>query len=131
MEQVRVVHDYEKEYRILVISRPDEEQFKTGLRVILREGRKRQIREVGSLIGLPVVKIIRVRIGSLQLGNLKPREWRHLSSAEVSALKRPTEPKRLTAQKRPTTLKGQTRSKGRAGKAKTGSEKKGIKPNNS
>ena len=57
------------------------------LRVILREGKKRQIREVGKTIGLPVVKIIRVRIGTLQLGGLKPREWRHLTPDEVAELK--------------------------------------------
>jgi 23S rRNA pseudouridine2605 synthase len=57
------------------------------LRVILKEGRKRQIREVGKTIGLPVVKIVRVRIGTLHLGSLKPREWRYLSEHEVAALK--------------------------------------------
>jgi 23S rRNA pseudouridine2605 synthase len=53
----------------------------------MREGKKRQIREVGKTIGLPVVKIIRERIGTLQLGNLKPREWRYLMPQEVAALK--------------------------------------------
>jgi hypothetical protein len=50
-------------------------------------GRKRQIREMGRLTGLPVVRIIRVRIGSLQLGNLKSKQWRHLNPDEVSNLK--------------------------------------------
>jgi 23S rRNA pseudouridine2605 synthase len=108
-------YEHEKEYRVLVARRPDDEQLDawrrgvvledghrtahaevrieapagkgTWLRVILREGRKRQIREVGSLIGLPVVKIIRIRIGSLLLGNLKPRQWRYLSPKEVAELK--------------------------------------------
>jgi 23S rRNA pseudouridine2605 synthase len=108
-------YEHEKEYKVLVARRPDEEQLETWrrgvvledghrtapaevrfeaasgkgawLRVILREGRKRQIREVGSLLGLPVVKIIRVRIATLELGNLKPRQWRHLTSQEVAALK--------------------------------------------
>jgi 23S rRNA pseudouridine2605 synthase len=57
------------------------------LQVILTEGRKRQIREMGRLTGLPVVRIIRVRIDSLQLGNLKPKQWRHLTPDEVSKLK--------------------------------------------
>lgn len=110
---MRVVHDYEKEYRVLVARRPDEEQLATWrrvvledgyrtqpsevrveapfgkgtwLRIVMREGRKRQIRETGAQLGLPVVKIIRLRIGSLLLGSLKPREWRHLSEAEVAAL---------------------------------------------
>jgi 23S rRNA pseudouridine2605 synthase len=108
-------YGHEKEYRVLVARRPDEDQlaiwrrgvvledgyrttpaevhFESAsgkgawLRVVMREGRKRQIREVGKTIGLPVVKIIRVRIGTLQLGNLKPRQWRHLTRAEVAALK--------------------------------------------
>jgi 23S rRNA pseudouridine2605 synthase len=46
------------------------------MQVILTEGRKRQIREMGRLTRLPVVRIIRVRIGSLQLGYLKPKQWR-------------------------------------------------------
>jgi len=108
-------YGHEKEYRVLVARRPDEEQLATWrrgvvledgyrtvpaevsvesthgkgawLRVVLREGRKRQIRETGSLLGLPVVRIVRVRIGSLQLGSLKPREWRYLSPEEVEALR--------------------------------------------
>jgi 16S rRNA U516 pseudouridylate synthase RsuA-like enzyme len=51
------------------------------------EGRKRQIRETCSLIGLQVVKIIRMRISSLLLGKLKPGEWRNLSASEVIQLK--------------------------------------------
>jgi 23S rRNA pseudouridine2605 synthase len=108
-------YGHEKEYRVLVARRPDEEQMAnwqrgvvledgyhtapaevrvdapagkgTWLRIVLKEGRKRQIREVGKTIGLPVVKIIRVRIGTLHLGSLKPREWRFLSENEVAALK--------------------------------------------
>ena len=106
---------HEKEYNILVAQRPDEKQLAawrngvvledgyrtkpvdvrvTGtkgkgawLQVILKEGRKRQIREMGKLTGLPVVKITRVRIGSLQLGDLKPRQWRHLTEDEIQQLK--------------------------------------------
>ena len=108
-------YGHEKEYRVLVARHPDEEQLETWrrgvvladgyrtqpadvgvesnfgkgtwLRVTLREGRKRQIRETGEQIGLPVAKIVRVRIGSLKLGNLKPREWRRLSPSEIEGLK--------------------------------------------
>lgn len=108
-------YGHEKEYRVLVARRPDEEQLNTWrrgvileegyktqpadvrfestsgkgawLRIIMGEGRKRQIRETGRLLGLPVVRIIRVRIGKLRLGNLKPRQWRHLTSEEVKDLK--------------------------------------------
>jgi 23S rRNA pseudouridine2605 synthase len=57
------------------------------VRVIMGEGRKRQIRETCKQLGLPVVRIVRVRIGSLRLGNLKPRQWRHLTREEISQLK--------------------------------------------
>jgi 23S rRNA pseudouridine2605 synthase len=58
------------------------------VQVIMGEGRKRQIRETGFLLGLPVVRILRTRIGSLRLGNLKPRQWRYLTTQEVSELKK-------------------------------------------
>ena len=69
------------------------------LRIVLREGRKRQIRETGSILGLPVVKIIRVRIGTLYLGNLQPRQWRHLTQQEVDALKAPPAPGKKPARR--------------------------------
>jgi len=46
------------------------------VRVIMGEGRKRQIRETCKQLGLPIVRILRIRIGALRLGNLKPRQWR-------------------------------------------------------
>lgn len=107
-------YGHEKEYRVLVARRPDERQLETWrrgvmledgyktapvqviqtstfgngawLRVVMHEGRKRQIRETGSLIGLPVVKIIRVRIGSLQLDGLRARQWRYLTPQEITSL---------------------------------------------
>jgi 23S rRNA pseudouridine2605 synthase len=106
---------HEKEYRVLLARRPDEKQLqawrrgivledgeKTApanvffestsgkgawIRVVMGEGRKRQIREIGTLLALPVVRILRLRIGELRLGTLKPRQWRYLTPAEVTALK--------------------------------------------
>jgi 23S rRNA pseudouridine2605 synthase len=63
------------------------------LRVIMGEGRKRQIREIAAQLGLPVVRIVRVRIGSLRLGKLKVREWRFLTAEEVEQLKNPEKEK--------------------------------------
>lgn len=56
------------------------------IRVVLREGRKRQIRESARSLGLEVRRLIRVRIGGLGLGRLRPGEWRILSRAEVGTL---------------------------------------------
>lgn len=57
------------------------------LQVVLREGRKRQVRRVGAMLGHPVRRLIRVRIGPLRLGNLKPGQWRKLTNPEVKSLK--------------------------------------------
>jgi 23S rRNA pseudouridine2604 synthase len=48
------------------------------LRVVLTEGRKRQIRRMCELVGLKVVGLKRVRIGNLRLGNLPEGKWRFL-----------------------------------------------------
>ena len=108
-------YGHKKEYKVLVARRPDPEQIQTWrrgvtledgyktapadvyveagtgkgawLRVTMGEGRKQQIREIGSLLGLPVVRIVRIRIGTLRLGTLKPGEWRHLTEGEVQELK--------------------------------------------
>ncbi len=110
-------YEHEKEYRVLVAKHPDQEQlntwrrgvvledgFRTGradvfvvskygkgawLSVTLKEGHKRQIREMGKQTGLPVTRIVRMRIGELRLGSLKPKEWRHLTLQEVAALQEP------------------------------------------
>jgi pseudouridine synthase len=63
------------------------ERDHTWLRVVLREGRKRQIRRVAAILGHPVRQLIRVRIGPLRLGDLKPGEWRHLTEQEIKKLK--------------------------------------------
>jgi len=64
------------------------EKGSTWLRVVLREGRKRQIRRVAAMLGYPVRRLIRVRIGPVDLGDLKPGSWRHLTPSERGALRR-------------------------------------------
>jgi 23S rRNA pseudouridine2605 synthase len=59
------------------------------VRVVMQEGRKRQIRETAAQLGLPVVRILRVSMGALQLGKLKPGQWRYLTEEEVDALRHP------------------------------------------
>ena len=109
-------YGHQKEYRVLLARRPDDKQLDAWargvvledghrtapahvrfestagkgawVRVIMGEGRKRQIREIGFLLGLPVVRILRVRIGSLVLGNLKPRQWRYLTTQEIADLQK-------------------------------------------
>ncbi len=59
----------------------------TWLRIILHEGKKRQIRHMCAALGHPVKRLIRVRIGPLKLANLKVGEWRKLTREEVMQLK--------------------------------------------
>ena len=57
-------------------------QNEDQLRFVLREGRKRQIRRMCELVGLKVVGLKRVRIGSVSLGHLPPGQWRYLGDHE-------------------------------------------------
>jgi len=104
-------YEHEKEYRILLNRPPEEEQIERWsrglmladgyrtrparvwrerggrtnrwLRVVLREGHKRQIRESARAVGLRVDRLIRVRLGPFHLGTMTPGEWRLASSGEV------------------------------------------------
>ncbi len=108
-------YEHEKEYHVLVTRKPSEQQLKTWrkgvvlddkkrtlpakvwiekqepsgtwLGVILKEGKNRQIHRMGDASGLPVKRLIRVRIASLNLGELKSSEWRELSKKEITELK--------------------------------------------
>jgi 23S rRNA pseudouridine2605 synthase len=62
------------------------EKDATLLRVVMHEGRKRQIRRVAALLGHPVRELKRVRLGPLQLGTLEAGQWRYLTPKEVRAL---------------------------------------------
>ena len=108
-------YGHSKEYEVLVNGYPKEEQLKTWrrgvvldgewtsssrvklirkgasgtwLNVIMREGKKHQIRRTAQAVGLHVKKLIRIRIGPLRLGNLKLGEWRELNRSEIEALMR-------------------------------------------
>ena len=109
-------YEHEKEYHVLIKNAPDEKQIKawrrgivlenghhslpadvsiirhkkqeTWLKIIMREGKKRQIRETGKLLGIPVKRIIRTRIATVELGSLKSGEWRYLTEKEIHELRR-------------------------------------------
>lgn len=57
-------------------------QNEDQLRFVLREGRKRQIRRMCEQVGLQVLGLKRVRIGSVPLGQLPPGQWRYLRDDE-------------------------------------------------
>lgn len=106
--------EHEKEYRVLVTPRPGEHQlsaWRSGLilddgsctqpaevwvehnqeagswlGVILKEGKKRQLRRMAESTGLRIKRLIRIRISSLELDGLLPGEWRELSKNEIRRL---------------------------------------------
>jgi pseudouridine synthase len=104
----------EKEYRVVVKGRPGDEALRrlaegmvvkgerfepaeaqvldgangdTRLSMVLREGRKREVRRLWQALGHPVLDLQRVRIDGLQLGDLAEGEVRALRSDEVARLK--------------------------------------------
>ena len=54
----------------------------SSFRIILTEGRNRQIRRMCSALGLRVVRLVRIRIMHIMLGKLPVGKWRHLSEQE-------------------------------------------------
>lgn len=53
------------------------------LRIIIHEGRNRQIRRMCAAVGHPVTRLVRTRIGTITDSSLGPGEWRDLERAEV------------------------------------------------
>ncbi len=144
-------YEHEKEYRVLVEGEPSDGTLKawrhgvllegqmtapakvevidsgrgqTWLRVIMHEGRKRQIREVAGMLGHPVKYLQRVRIGPIRLMNLKVGEWRYLSASEIRLLQGLIEPR--TPQRSTNTWKGVSVTK-KAGGAPSTPNPRGIK----
>jgi 23S rRNA pseudouridine2605 synthase len=62
-------------------------------RIVLDEGRNRQIRRLFEAIDVEVLRLVRVAIGPLELGTLGKGEWRHLTPAEVAALRKSAAPR--------------------------------------
>jgi 23S rRNA pseudouridine2605 synthase len=103
-------HEVEKEYEVL-LDRPFEAQQISKLlrgfvieggrarmervqivaplvvKVVLRQGIKRQIRLMFLKLGYEVKRLIRTQIGGLEIGTLRPGEWRALLKREVALLK--------------------------------------------
>ncbi len=56
------------------------------LRIIIHEGRNRQVRRMCEAIGHPVLRLVRTRVGPVRDRRLEPGQWRMLEPAEVRAL---------------------------------------------
>jgi 23S rRNA pseudouridine2605 synthase len=64
------------------------------IRIVIREGRHRQVRRMLHFIGHKVQSLKRVGFGPLKLGRLKIGGWRVLGEAEIAALQRAVEQKK-------------------------------------
>jgi 23S rRNA pseudouridine2605 synthase len=64
------------------------------LQVVLDEGRNRHIRRMLAALGFDVLRLIRVAIGPLALGDLAKGQWRRLSADEVRSLAAPPSTRR-------------------------------------
>src|SRR5438105_5609927 len=71
------------------IKRQQQTATNAWFEVTLHEGRNQQIRRMFDAIGYSVLKLSRIRIGSLSDSKLKPGEWRHLTVKEVKDLRHP------------------------------------------
>ena len=58
------------------------------IELTITEGRNRQVRRMTAVVGHPTLRLIRVAIGALRLGDLPPGQWRAASLEELAALDR-------------------------------------------
>lgn len=76
------------------IRKPDVSKLRSGadgkaeLQVTIHEGRNRQVRRMCAAAGMDVVRLVRIAEGPVQLAKLPLGKWRHLTEAEVKALKK-------------------------------------------
>ncbi|BCX05268.1 MAG: ribosomal large subunit pseudouridine synthase E [Candidatus Roseilinea sp.] len=56
------------------------------LEIVLREGKKRQVRHMTAAVGLPTLRLVRVAIGPITLAGLAPGQWRDLSESELDSI---------------------------------------------
>jgi 23S rRNA pseudouridine2605 synthase len=68
------------------VSQEIDAQGRVIVRLVLHEGRKRQVRRMLAAVGSPVLALRRVRLGSLRLGDLGPGSFRPATAAEIEAL---------------------------------------------
>ncbi len=79
---VRGVMDEEELLCAVDVTREAAHQY----RVVLREGKKRQIRRMFAIVGARVRRLMRIAVGPVRIGALEPGQWRDLARDEVESL---------------------------------------------
>jgi 23S rRNA pseudouridine2457 synthase len=64
------------------------------LELTIHEGINRQVRRMTAAVGHPTLRLVRIAIGTVCLGDLKPGEWRELQQDEIEAIGHPSSPPR-------------------------------------
>lgn len=72
---------------VMLLQLDKQDETTAQLSVTIHEGRNRQVRKMCEIAGMQVRRLVRVREGSLKLGNLPLGKWRYLTDAEVAALR--------------------------------------------
>ena len=72
--------------RALRVSVRSRSRGRSRLSLVLLTGWKRQVRRMCAAVGLKVTRLVRVRMGSLELGRLRPGEFRDLTKKEIDAM---------------------------------------------
>ncbi len=54
------------------------------IRIVLREGRNRQVRKMTAAIGHPTLRLVRIKIGDIDLLGLQPGEWKDIALHEIT-----------------------------------------------
>ena len=78
------------EVEVVRSTRGSHDSGRSELRLVIREGRHRQVRRMVQAVGHKVLALQRTGFGPLRLGRLKPSGWRVLSEGEINALHRAT-----------------------------------------
>ena len=73
--------------RPAIVKRLRESEKYTHFEITLTEGRNRQVRRMVEALGAKVLKLVRVKVGSIGIGKLPIGKWRMLTPAEVKSLK--------------------------------------------
>jgi 23S rRNA pseudouridine2605 synthase len=100
---IRLEEGLARAERIVVVTRS---RSGSRLRLVLRTGYKRQIRRMCAAVGLRVDRLVRIRIGSLDLGRLRSGQWRELTSEEIARLAKSSSDQRRTREDGPSTSRG-------------------------
>ncbi len=88
------------------------EREQTWLRITVHEGRKHLVRRIVAALGHPAIRLIRISLGPLELGDLPIAKWRHLTGYEIRRLTE--EMQRTRPRRRPRAQVAPSRKKGAA-----------------